>query len=234
MTLASIAIVAGSFFALSRSDLRKMLTYLIVAEVGYMVGGAWLANAHGMTGAIYHILSDALMTFCLFMVVGIVIARTGDHRLTAFQGLYRKMPITMIGFTIAALSMIGLPPTCGFFSKWYLVRGGLEAGQYQYVGALLFSSLVNAVIFFRLIEMAYFHGAHAHGEPVKDDDHEHHRSHGVDPDSEPDVTITRVPWSMLGPMLLVAVSLIVLGIFNHTVVQWIGQVVANLNLVNGG
>lgn len=117
--LSVVAIVAGSFFALSRSDLRKMLTYLIVAEVGYMVGGAWLANANGMTGAIYHIASDALMTLCLFMAIGIIVVRTGEHRLTAFQGLYRTMPITMTGFTVGALSMIGLPPTCGFFSKWY-------------------------------------------------------------------------------------------------------------------
>ncbi len=233
VTLSTIAIVAGSFFALSRSDLRKMLTYIIVAEVGYMVGGAWLANSQGMTGAIYHLLSDALMTFCLFMVVGIVVSRTGDPKLTAFQGLYRKMPITMVGFTIAALSMIGLPPTCGFFSKWYLLRGGIEAGQYHYVGALLFSSLVNAVLFFRLIEMAYYHGAHAHGEPIRDEDHEQYRMHGADPDSQPKETLANAPWSMLGPMLVVAIGLIALGVFNSTVTEWIGQVVANLNVLEG-
>ena len=234
VALSVVGILAGSFFALSRSDLRKMLTYLIIAEVGYMVGGAWVANASGMTGAIYHIISDAVMTFTLFMVVGIIIARTGEHRLTAFQGLMRKMPITMFGFLIAAASMIGIPPTCGFFSKWYLVQGGLQSGHYAYVIALLVSSLVNAVLFFRLIEMAYFHGAHAHGEPIVDDDHSHHHKHGVDPDAASEASLPKVPWSMLGPMLISAVSLIVIGLYNRPITNWIQQALSNFNFTTGG
>ena len=113
-----VAIVAGSFLALARNDIKKMLTYLIIAEVGYMVGGAWLGNVTGQAGAFYHILSDAAMTFCLFIAASIVIIRTGESRLNAFNDLFRKMPLTMICFTIGGLSMIGLPPTCGFFSKW--------------------------------------------------------------------------------------------------------------------
>ena len=178
VALSAIAIVAGSIFALSRRDLKKMLTYLIVAEVGYMVGGAWLANEIGMTGTIYHIVSDAFMTLCLFLAVGIVVLRTGEHRLIAFHGLFRKMPITMTGFTIGALSMIGLPPTCGFFSKWYLVQGGIQSGHWEYVIALLFSSLIAAIIFFRLIEMAFF-------DDLYDDDHED-KIMADDPDSKPE------------------------------------------------
>ncbi len=234
--LSVVAIVAGSFFALSRSDLRKMLTYLIVAEVGYMVGGAWLANANGMTGAIYHIASDALMTLCLFMAIGIIVVRTGEHRLTAFQGLYRTMPITMTGFTVGALSMIGLPPTCGFFSKWYLVRGGLESGHWAYVAALLFSSLVNAVLFFRLIEMAFFHGARPYGKGPGVDykDHAHHHHHGVDPDSTPERTLPKVPWSMLAPLLTVAASLVVLGVYNREVTDWIRSALESFHFTRGG
>ena len=119
-----LAIVAGSLLALARTDIKKMLTYLIVAEVGYMVGGAWLGNVTGQAGAFYHILSDAAMTFCLFIAASIIVLRVGDSRVNAFDGLFRKMPLTMIGFTVGALSMIGLPPTCGFFSKWYLISGG--------------------------------------------------------------------------------------------------------------
>ena len=147
-----VAIVAGSFLALARNDIKKMLTYLIIAEVGYMVGGAWLGNVTGQAGAFYHILSDAAMTFCLFIGASIVIIRTGESRLNAFNDLFRKMPLTMICFTIGGLSMIGLPPTCGFFSKWYLISGGIEAGQWIFVAALLFSSLINAVIFFKIFE----------------------------------------------------------------------------------
>ena len=231
VNLSAVAIVAGSFFALSRSDLRKMLTYLIVAEVGYMVGGAWMANYDGMVGAIYHIVSDAMMTLCLFFAIGIIITRTGEHRLVAFRGLFRKMPKTMIGFTVGAFSMIGLPPTCGVFSKWDLVSGGIEAGQWAYVGALIFSSLVNAVIFFRLIEMAYFHGAHAHGEPVDDGDHHHRLGH--DPDATPEDVEDRVPRSMMVPLYVAAASLIVIGLFNRVITGWIGQALQALNLAGG-
>jgi len=216
--LSVLAIVAGSIAALSRHDLRKVLTYLIVAEVGYMVGGAWLANAAGMTGAIFHILSDALMTLCLFFAIGMVILRTGEHRLVAFRGLFRKMPLTMVGFTVGALSMIGLPPTCGFFSKWYLVQGGIQAGQWGYVGALLFSSLVNAVIFFRLIELAYFKDVEV--DEDADDD----------PDMRPVVIMEKVPWSMRVPLMVAAAGVLLLGIFNGTVIGWISRVVETLNL----
>ncbi|MGW8161543.1 MAG: complex I subunit 5 family protein, partial [Desulfobulbales bacterium] len=129
--LAVIAILAGSILALAQKDLKKMLTYLIVAEVGYMVGGFWLATGSGITGAILHIVNDALMTFCLFVFAGIVVYKTGSHRLEDLQGLYRKMPLTMAAFTVGALSMIGVPPTAGFFSKWYLILGAIEAGRYH-------------------------------------------------------------------------------------------------------
>jgi multicomponent Na+:H+ antiporter subunit D len=222
--LSSIAIVAGSIFALSRRSLRKMLCYLIVAEVGYMVGGAWLANESGMVGAMYHILSDAFMTLCLFFAVGIVILRTGEHRLIAFRGLFNKMPITMVGFTIGALSMIGLPPTCGFFSKWYLIQGGIEAGHWEYVAALIFSSLVNAILFFRLFEMAYLKDLY---KPEDED-----AINTADPDDVPEkeITLPAAPWTMLGPMLFSAAMVLVIGIFNRKIIEWLSSVAATVNV----
>ena len=218
VTLSSIAIVAGSVMALSRRDLKKMLAYIIIAEVGYMVGGAWLANEKGMTGAVYHIVSDAFMTLCLFLAVGVIIARTGQSRIEGMNGLFKKMPITMAAFTIGALSMIGLPPTCGFFSKWYLVGAGIEAGQWHYVGALLFSSLINAVIFFRIFEMAYF--PKEVNEPGFS---------SIDPDANPMDALEKTPMSMAVPLWISAVALIVLGVFNYTIVQWITAALQALN-----
>lgn len=216
--LATIAIVAGSVLALSRRDIRRMLGYLIVAEVGYMVGGAWTATQAGMTGAIYHILSDAAMTFCLFLAVGIIIHRTGKHRLDAFDGLFHKMPLTMTLFTIGGLSMIGLPPTCGFISKWYLVQGGIEAGQWHYVIALLLSSLVNAILFFRIFERAFF----------RDIKHES-LERFYDPEKSATV-LEKVPLSMFISAVIAAASLFVIGIYNHTLTTWIRAALANLNL----
>jgi multicomponent Na+:H+ antiporter subunit D len=204
--LAVAAILFGSMLALTQNDLKKMLTYLIVAEVGYMVGGVWLATGYGITGAILHIVNDALMTFCLFVFAGIVVYKTGGHNLSALQGLYKKMPVTMAAFTVGALSMIGVPPTAGFFSKWYLILGAIEAGSYHFMAALLISSLVNAILFFRIIEIAFF-------EPKMD----HHAE-------KPEATvISEAPFSMLVPLLVVAIGLVIIGLYSGDIVTKIIQ-----------
>jgi multicomponent Na+:H+ antiporter subunit D len=199
--MAVVAILSGSILALAQTDFKKMLTYLIVAEVGYMVGGAWLASSSGLTGAILHIVNDALMTLCLFIFAGVVIYKKGGQQLPDLAGLYKKMPVTMAAFTIGAMSMIGVPPTAGFFSKWYLILGAIDAGSYHFMVALLASSLVNAILFFRVIEIAYF-------EPKVD----HHEGHAEA------VAIDEAPLSMLLPLIIVALSLIVIGVYAGDIV----------------
>lgn len=210
--LSVVAILAGSISALAQTNLRKMFCYLIVAEVGYMVGGVWLANQNGLVGAVYHIISDAFMTLCLFLTAGVVIAQTGDIRLTCFKGLFRTMPLTMAGFTLGALSMIGIPPTCGFFSKWYLITGGIEAGQWHYVGALLVSSLINAILFFRIFEIALFADDHGHAEP----------------------RMSEAPASMLAPLLVTAISLLVIGLYNANIAALIRSTIREFGLLSVG
>jgi multicomponent Na+:H+ antiporter subunit D len=203
--LASVAIVVGSVCALQQKMLKRMLTYIVVAEVGYMVGGAWLANSYGLTGAIFHILNDAIMTLCLFLFAGTAILHTNSQSIDDLKGLYRRMPFTMAAFTVGAMSMIGIPPTCGFFSKGYLILGALEAGQLQFMAALLFSSLVNAVLFFRIIEKAYF-------EPWQD-----HHAHG-DKAPKP-VKIKEAPLNMLLPLLITAAVIIAIGLGSGVIVE---------------
>jgi len=204
--MAVIAIISGSILALAQTDFKKMLTYLIVAEVGYMVGGAWLASSNGLTGAILHIVNDALMTLCLFLFAGIAIYKKGGQQLQDLAGLYKKMPVTMAAFTVGALSMIGVPPTAGFFSKWYLILGAIDAGKYHFMAALLVSSLVNAILFFRVIEIAYF-------EPKVD-------HHGGEAEK---IAIDEAPFSMLMPLIIVALSLIVIGLYSGGIVTNIIQ-----------
>ena len=199
--LAVIAIVMGAVLALAERNLKKMLTYIIIAEVGYMVGGAWLGNRAGMTGAILHIVNDALMTLCVFLVVSNIVYKIKGHAFDDLKGLFRKMPFTMGAFVVGALSIIGVPPTCGFFSKWYLISGGIAAGHYGFVAALLFSSLVNVVLFFRIIELGYF-------EPFSD-------HHGHNHQSEP---IDEAPLSMLVPLIIVAAGLVVVGMYTGEIV----------------
>lgn len=199
--LASVAMVAGSVRALAQTNLRRMLAYIIIAEVGYMVGGVWLGNPDGFIGAVYHILADGLMTLCLFMAVGAIVHRTGKGGIEAMEGIWQRMPVSAAVFFLGGMAVVGIPPTCGFFSKWYLLRGGLAMGQHHYVGALLFSSLVNAFIFYRLLERSWFGGLSTHG---------HGAAHGL--------SVKEAPVSMLVPMVLVAAALVITGLSTDAIV----------------
>lgn len=212
--LAVLGIVVASILALAERNLKKMLTYIVVAEVGYMVGGAWLGNRAGLTGAILHIMNDALMTLCVFMVVGNVTYKVKGTGFEDLKGLFRKMPFTMGALVVGALSMIGVPPTCGFFSKWYLISGAIRAGHYGFMAALLFSSLVNVVLFFRVIEIAYYEPFGAH--------------HGHRPQSEP---MAEAPLSMLVPLLVLAAGLFLVGIYTGDIVNRIIQYAIPMNIV---
>lgn len=221
--LAVIAILSGSILALAQREIKRMLCYLIVAEVGYMVGGAWIADPDGwgLTGAIYHILADAMMTLCLFLAAGIFVKRLGAVQISDLEGLFKKMPITSIGFVVGALAMIGVPPTCGFFSKFYLIRGGIEGGHWEYVIALLISSLVNAVLFFRIFEIAYFGN-----KPKEGHDHGHEKD--AQQGSVTDLTLSgntmlsrEAPVTALFPLLAAAAIIVLLGVFNGPIVALI-------------
>jgi multicomponent Na+:H+ antiporter subunit D len=202
--LAVIAIVMGALMALTARDLKRMLTYIIVAEMGYMVGGAWLGNRAAMTGAILHIVNDALMTLCVFLVVCNIVYKVGGYAFDDLKGLVRRMPFTMGAFVVGALSIIGVPPTCGFFSKWYLLSGAFQAGHYGFMAALLFSSLVNVVLFFRIIEIGYY-------EPMA-------REHG---DHDRSGHIAEAPLTMVVPLLIVAAGLVAVGIYTGDIVSHI-------------
>lgn len=220
--LAVVSIVAGSVLALSQKELKKMFCYLIVAEVGYMVGGIWMANHWGMVGAIYHIVSDAMMTLCLFLAASMIWRQTRSHQISSLSELTKKMPFTMAGLIVGALAMIGVPPTCGFFSKWFLIRGGIEAGHWGYVVALLFSSLVNAILFFRVIEMCYFGKKPAEG-------HDHHDdAHGKKE------KWTEAPPAALFALLSTASLLVLIGVFNDQIVKLIKKSLIDLPIVGIG
>lgn len=209
------AIVSGSILALGQRQLTRMFTYIIVAEVGYMVGGFWLANKIGITGAILHILNDAAMTLCLFLAAGNIIHKIKDDHFENLRGLLKKMPITMTALIIGGISIIGVPPTCGFFSKWYLIQGGIEAGNYAFVAALIFSSLINISLFVRIIEISYF-------KPAWDTN----RSAFWLKDSN---SVEEAPLSMLIPLILSAIILIILGLYTREIVTNIITIHLNIN-----
>ncbi len=199
-----IAILGGAIMALAQTDFKRMLCYIVVAEVGYIVGGVGLANTVAMKGAILHILNDAVMTVGLFTVAGIIMYKTKSHNISDFKDLFKKMPFTMAAFVVVAMAIIGVPPTCGFFSKWYLIQGAVIAKHWAFLGALLFSSLVCVILFFRVIEIGYVfqasHGTHKHGT-----------NHAA--------IINEAPLSMLIPTIAIAIGILLIGLYNQAIVS---------------
>ncbi|KZY85074.1 cation:proton antiporter, partial [Oleiphilus sp. HI0071] len=156
LALAIVGIFKCSFTAAIQSNVKTLLAYSSVAQIGYIVLGISLVSITGLTASLLHIFNHALMKGALFMAVGAVLYRVGSVEIRSFNGLGRAMPWTMAAFTIAGLSIIGVPLTVGFISKWYLVTGALEQGNWIVAFLVLLASLFAVVYIGRVLEAAYF------------------------------------------------------------------------------
>jgi multicomponent Na+:H+ antiporter subunit D len=201
-----VAILAGSLLALVQQDLRRMLAYSSVGQMATVVLGMALGTHAALQGALLHMLNHAVMKGCLFLAVGGVQWRTGHVQLADLVGMGQRLPLTMAAFGVAAGSMVGLPPTAGFFSKWYLLTGALEAQDWSAVLVLILSSVLSMVYFFRVLEVAYLRQPAA---PVHAP-----RARARRPE---------LPWSMLLPIVLLAVLIILLGVWNQVIVTQVIQ-----------
>ncbi|MCZ6876468.1 MAG: monovalent cation/H+ antiporter subunit D family protein [bacterium] len=204
----AIAVLAGSLLAIAQQDVRRMLAYSSIGQMGYITLGLAIGNTAAITGALLHILNHAIMKGCLFMIVGGIQWRTGTCRIDDFIGLSRRMPLTMLAFVVAALSMIGLPPTAGFFSKWYLISGALQAGAWYFVIPLVGSSLLSAVYFFRIIETSFLKQPDTSANPVE---------------SRLQASRHELPLPMLTPIIILASAVLIVGFLNHTIVSHVIQ-----------
>ena len=206
--LSAGGVLYGSLMALAQQELKRMLAYSSIAQIGYIGLGLGMANPLGFTGAVLHILNHALMKAALFLVAGNLRVQLGHSNIAAMdQRLSRQMPWSMAAFVVAALSMIGLPPTAGFFSKWYLVLGGIQGSDWVFVGVILLGGLLNAVYFFRVVERVYlpFRG----GLPGQ----------AAANGGQGGVENREARFSMLAPTLILAGALLVLGLASSFLVN---------------
>jgi multicomponent Na+:H+ antiporter subunit D len=164
MPLALMAIVLMSLSAIYQDNAKRLLAYSSVAQIGYMVLGISLASVLGVTAGILHLFNHALMKGALFMTMGCVMYSVGSVQIDSFAGLGRKMPWTMAAFVAAGLSIIGVPLTVGFVSKWYLVQAALEQGMWPIAAVVLAGSLLAVMYIWKVVEVAYFHEAPADTE----------------------------------------------------------------------
>jgi len=156
LVLAIVGMFAGSFVAIFQEDCKRLLAYSSVAQVGYMVLGISFATVTGLAGGIIHLFNHALMKCALFLVMGCIFYRINSVRIADFAGLGKRMPLTMAAFVVAGLSLIGVPATVGFVSKWYLVLAALEKGWWPVALLVVVSSLLAIVYIWRVVEVAYF------------------------------------------------------------------------------
>ncbi len=157
MGLGAVAILVGSLLAIFQHNLKRMLAYSSVAQIGYMVLGLSMLNTPGIIGGLIHIINHAVIKGGLFLAVGNIIYRTGAERIEDLNLMAQRMPMTMLAFTACALALIGVPLTAGFVTKWYLILGSLEAGRWFLVPVIVLGALLAALYLWRIIERAYFY-----------------------------------------------------------------------------
>ena len=189
ITLSLAAMFGASLVAIFQDNIKRMLAYSSVAQIGYITLGIGLANQVGLTGGIVHLFNHAITKGALFLVLGAVVYRIGTVNIGALAGLGRRMPVTMGAFVIGGLSIIGTPGTAGFISKWYLAVGAFEKGWWWLVFLLVTSSLLSVVYIGRVVEVTWF-------RPV----------------SKESEKATEMPLQMLIPTLILVAATVYFGI----------------------
>jgi multicomponent Na+:H+ antiporter subunit D len=168
LIMAIAGALVGSTVAIFQRDVKRLLAYSSVAQIGYMVLGVSLGSAEALTGSIVHMFNHALTKGALFLAVGCVVLRVGSSRLDDMRGLGRQMPVTMFAVVLGGLGLIGVPLTAGFVSKWYLIEAALRLGMWPVAALLLLSSLLALVYVWRIVETVYFRSSPAGRPPVRE------------------------------------------------------------------
>lgn len=190
MSLSLVGIFVASIAAIYQDNVKRLLAYSSVAQVGYMLLGISMATPTGMTAGIVHMFNHALIKGSLFMVVGCFALRLGSVRLSDWKGAGRTMPLTSIAWAVGGLGLIGVPMTAGFISKWLLLTAAFADGRWPVAVLVLMSSLLAVVYVWRVVETLFFN------EP-----------------SEKAKTAKEAPMSMLVPTYFLLGCVIVFGVW---------------------
>jgi multicomponent Na+:H+ antiporter subunit D len=156
LVLGLAGIFAASVAAIYQLNIKRLFAYSSVAQIGYMILGLAIGTKLGLTATLLHLFNHALMKAAIFLAIGAVVYRIGSSQLYHFAGLGRRMPLTMAAIVAGGLSLIGVPLTVGFVSKWYLVSALLERGWWPVAFLVLISSLLAVIYVWRIIEWIYF------------------------------------------------------------------------------
>ena len=210
ISLGSLGVLVGSLIAISQSNLRRMFAYSSISQLGLIAIGIGLATPLSFIAALLHIMNHAIMKAILFLVVSDINSRFKSEELKSLLGIGKVMKLNMVAFTIAAISMIGIPPTAGFFSKWYLALAAIDQNQWPVLIIILGSSLLTAVYIFRILENVF----------VKTADSESKNNQQSIDSKFGDAH--ELSLRNISPVLLIlAISIIAIGIFNMLIITHI-------------
>lgn len=197
LPLSVVAMFVGSIAAMYQTHIKRLLAYSSMAQIGYMTLGLSMNSQLGLAGGLVHLFNHGLMKGALFLVVANITYRLNSSRIEDMAGLGRKMPWTMLAFVVGGLSLIGVPGTAGFISKWYLVQASLDAGQWWLAALTLGSSLLAVGYVWKVVEVAYLKEPSAEVEDARE-----------------------APFSMLWPTYVMVGATVVFGLWT----EWTGQV----------
>lgn len=160
IVMALAAMFLASLSAIWQENVKRMMAYSSVAQIGYIVLGIALTTEAGLTGGIVHMFNHALMKGTAFMAIGAMVFASGAVTLKDLEGIGKRMPLTTAAFVIAGLGLIGVPLTPGFISKWQLVTATLELDMWPLAALILLSSLLAVIYVWRVFEVAYLRQPH--------------------------------------------------------------------------
>ncbi len=203
MYVAAATILLASLVAMTKDNLKARLAYSTVSQLSYIVLGAALANASGILGGGMHIAMHAFGKITLFFCAGAIYVATHKTEISDMRGIGRMMPVTTFAFLIGAISVIGLPPMGGSWSKWYLALGAADAHQTLLVAVLMISSLLNIAYLMPLVARGFF----------------------LAPPGDGPVRITEAPIFCLVPLSLTAAGCVVLFFYADRVVALLSPIV---------
>ncbi|MEZ5442136.1 MAG: monovalent cation/H+ antiporter subunit D family protein [Lysobacterales bacterium] len=195
--LAGFTVIAASVVALRQDNLKRLLAYSTIGQLSYIVLAALVLTPFAEIGAAIHIVAHAFGKITLFFVAGAIYVAANKAQVSQLDGIGRRMPWTMSAFAVGALSMIGVPPTAGFVSKWYMIAGAFQNDLYFVLGVLILSTALNAAYFLPIVHRAFFRP-----ETVP-----------------PRVDHREAPWPMVTALVTTATLTVLLFIFNGPVVD---------------
>lgn len=201
LILGGLGMIMGSIFAIFQKDIKRVIAYSTVAQMGYIFLGIGIGTDMGVTIAIFHIIGHALTKSALFLSVGAMIEQTGHKSLEQLRGVGKEMPITLGLFSIGALSMIGIPVLPGFISKWHLSLASIAAGETILIAVILISSLLNAVYYFPIVINGFFGEENMQGKVYKS---------------------KSKPLKELMPVIFLVISMIYVGAASRGIINLIG------------